>query len=346
MTIRHHDRSAAPPGDRTPHLSQRPSEEIAMTATTVAPNSSAAGESSEASRRLARRRGRMRRRLSDNFTGYAFLLGGVICFAFFSWYPMVREFIMSFQRTRRGVTTWVGWDNYIRVWHDPAFAAAWRNTIYFTLLALVFGYALPFIIAVLLNEFRHAQGYLRVLVYLPVMLPPASGLFLFKYAYDPGNGIFNDILRTLHLPTSQWVQSTSMTIPSLVIASTWLNMGGAILIYLAALQNIPGELYEAAELDGAGLFRRIWHVTVPQTRLVLSLMFLLQVVATMQLFIEPLILAGGSGVEDHATSVVYLIYQHAFAQRDLNGGAALGVILLVVLVAFSAVYTWLSPKQD
>jgi multiple sugar transport system permease protein len=316
-----------------------------MAATTVLPSAESSGPA-VLERGRANRMGRLRRRVADNLTGYAFLLGGVLCFAFFSWYPMVREFIMSFQRTRRGVTTWVGWQNFIRVWHDPAFTAAWKNTVYFSVLALVVGFALPFFIAVLLNEFRHAQGYLRALVYLPVMLPPASGLFLFKYAYDPGNGIFNDILHALHLPTSQWVQSTTMTIPSLVIASTWLNMGGTILIYLAALQNVPGELYEASELDGAGLFRRIWHVTIPQTRLILSLMFLIQIVATMQLFIEPLILAGGDGVENHATSVVYLMYQHAFKENDLNGAAALGVMLLIVLAAFSGLYTWLSPKQD
>ena len=82
---------------------------------------------------------------------------------------------MSFQRTRRGVTTWVGWDNYERIWNDPAFGTAWKNTLLFTVLALVLGYAVPFFVAIVLNEFRHAQGYLRVLVYLPVMLPPAAG---------------------------------------------------------------------------------------------------------------------------------------------------------------------------
>ncbi|WP_433090087.1 carbohydrate ABC transporter permease [Dactylosporangium sp. CA-052675] len=287
------------------------------------------------------------RRLVHNLTGHGFLAGAVVCFAVFSWYPMVREFVMSFQRTRRGVTTWVGWDNYVRLWHDPSFAAAWRNTAMFTVLALVIGYALPFFIAVLLNELRHARGYLRAVVYLPVMLPPASALLLFRYAYDPGDaGIFNHLLHAAHLPTSQWVQSTAMTTPSLVIAATWMNVGSSILVYLAALQNIPGELYEAAELDGAGLLRRLWHVTVPQTRLILSLMFLLQVVATMQVFIEPLILAGGAGVEDSATSVVYLMYQHAFKQNDLNGAAALGVMLMVVLAGFSVAYARLSPKQD
>ncbi len=290
---------------------------------------------------------RHRRRLADHITGHTFIIGAAICFGFFSWWPMVHEFIMSFQKKHYGVTTWVGWANYKRIWDDPSFSQAWKNTAYFTILALVVGYALPFFIAVLLNEFRHAQGYLRVLVYLPVILPPASGLFLFKFAYYPDNsGIFNYILHSLHLPTSQWVQSPTATMPALVIASTWLNMGGTILIYLASLQNIPGELYEAAELDHAGLFRRIWHVTIPQTRLVLSLMFLLQVIGTMQVFIEPLILAGGDGTNGSALTVVNMMYQHAFTLNDLNGGAALGVMLMLVLIVFAALYTWMSPKQD
>lgn len=288
------------------------------------------------------------RRARNNLTGYAFLAGAVACFAFFSWYPMIRGIVMSFQRTRRGVTTWVGWDNYTRIIGDPSFWTAWKNTLYFTLLALLLGYAVPFFVAILLNEFRHARGYLRILVYLPVMLPPASALFLFKfYVYDPSDaGLFNAVLKALHLPTSEWMQSTTMTMPAMVIASTWMNMGGAVLIYLAALQNIPGELYEAAELDGAGIWRRIVSVTIPQTRLILTLMAMLQIVATMQLFIEPLILANGAGAEDSATSVAYLIYQHGFFQNDLNGAAALGVIMLFVLGGFSFVYVRLTSQQD
>ncbi|MCG5450926.1 carbohydrate ABC transporter permease [Micromonospora hortensis] len=288
------------------------------------------------------------RKVRDNLSGHAFLIGAVLCFVVFSWYPMVRGIVMSFQRTRRGETTWVGWDNYSRIIADPSFWTAWQNTFYFTVLALALGYVVPFFVAILLNEFRHAKGYLRILVYLPVMLPPASALFLFKfYAYDPSEaGLFNAILKALHLPTSQWMQSPEMTMPAMVVASTWMNMGGAVLIYLASLQNIPGELYEAAELDGAGIWKRIVHVTIPQTRLILALLAMLQIVATMQLFIEPLILANGAGAEDSATSVAYLIYQHGFFQNDLNGAAALGVIMLVVLAGFSAVYVRLTAKQD
>ena len=285
------------------------------------------------------------RHLQRNLTGWLLLAGGVLCFALFSWYPMIREFVLSMQQTTLGETSFVGLANYQRIVADPEFWQAWRNTAEFTALALLLGFALPFVLAVVLNEFRHAQGYLRVLVYLPVMLPPASALLLFKYAYDPGSGLFNTILSTLHLPTSQWLQSTTMAMPSLVLASTWMNMGSAVLIYLAALQGIPGELYEAAEIDGARLLRRVWHVTIPQCRLVLSLMLMLQVISTMQMFIEAFLLTNGSGPQGATTTVVYLIYQHAFNLNDMGGACALGVLLLLVLAAFAAVYVRLDRPR-
>jgi multiple sugar transport system permease protein len=293
------------------------------------------------------------RKARRNVSAHGFLIGAVLCFAFFSWYPMCREIILSFQKTQLGVTSWAGLSNYRRIFHDPTFWVAWRNTLEFTVLALIAGYAVPFLVAILLNELRHAKGYLRCLVYLPVMLPPTSALLLFAYFYDPSYGLFNDILHTLHLPTSQWVQSPGTAIPSMamisvVLAATWMNMGGATLIYLAALQNIPGELYEAAELDGAGLVRKIRHITIPQTKLILSMLLLLQIVATMQMFVEAFILTnGGAGVNDNTLSVVNLIYQYAFAlsgASNYNSASALGVILMLVLAAFSAAYLWLTRE--
>src|SRR5580658_3279 len=294
-------------------------------------------------------------KIRRNLSAHGFLIGAVICFTFFSWYPIIREFIMSFQKAvYGGGYAWAGWSNYVRIFRDPTFWQAWRNTLEFTLLALVFGYAAPFFVALLLNELRHARGYLRVLVSLPVMLPPASALLLFAYFYNPQYGLFDDILHFLHLPTSQWVFqpgngfiSTAMV--SVVIASTWMNMGSATLIYLAALQNIPGELYEAAELEGAGIFRRIRHVTIPQTRLILTLLLMLQVVATMQMFIESFVLTNGGGGEGNNTlSVVMLIYQYAFAMSgasNYNSASALGVVLMLVLAVFSGGFLWATRER-
>jgi multiple sugar transport system permease protein len=286
------------------------------------------------------------RALRRNLSAHGFLIGAVLCFAFFSWYPMVREFVLAFQKTKGGHTTWAGWSNLTYIFNDPAFWQAWRNTLQFTGLALILGFAVPFLVAVTLNEFRHGQGYLRMLVYLPVMLPPVASVLLFKYFYDPGYGLFNRILELLHLPDQQWLQSTSTAMLSVVIASTWMNMGGATLIYLAALQGIPGELYEAAELDGAGLLRKIWHVTIPQTRLILSLMLLMQIIATMQVFTEPFLLTGGAGPQGATTTVVVLIYQYAFNFNNYGSAAALGLVLLVLLAGFSAAYVRLSRSSE
>jgi multiple sugar transport system permease protein len=281
-----------------------------------------------------------------NLTAYGFLCGALICLAFFSWYPMVREILLSFQHNNFvAPPKWVGLDNFRSVFADSAFGQAWLNTLEFTGLALLVGFAVPFIAANVLNELRHARAYLRFVVYLPVMLPPAVAVLLFKWFYDPGPGLFNEILHVAHLPALSWLDSTSTALISLVIVSTWMNLGTGTLIYLAALQTIPSELYEAAELDGAGLWRRVRHVTIPQTRLILMVMLLLQIVATMQVFIEPFLLTGG-GPENATLSVAYLMYQYAFNFGDFGGGSALGLMLMVVLLVFSAFYLRISRDDQ
>jgi len=290
---------------------------------------------------------RFLRELRRNVQAHAFLIGSVLCFALFTWYPMIREILESFQRLHLGVTSYSGLRNYRQITADPYFWQAWRNTFQFTGLALLFGFALPFAVAVVINEFRHAQAYLRILVYLPVMLPPVAGILLFRnYFMDPTNaGLFNQLLSATHLPTSHWWGAAPSAMPSLVIISTWTNMGGAVLIYLAALQGIPGELYEAAEIDGAGLFKRIWHVTIPQTRTILSLLLMLQVVATMQMFTESFVATGG-GPESSTVTIVYLAYNYAFEFGNFNTAEALGVIMFIVLGVFSCIYVWLERRGN
>ncbi|WP_327087128.1 sugar ABC transporter permease [Nonomuraea sp. NBC_01738] len=280
-----------------------------------------------------------------NLTAYGFLSAALLCFVVFAWYPMIREFVLSFQRTDLiNPPDWVGLKNFEVVAQDPAFGTAWLNTVQFTVLALLLGYALPFVVALVLNELRHARAYLRFVVYLPVMLPPIVAVLLFRWFFDPGPGLFNQVLDVFGLPPLAWLDSSGTALVSLVIVSTWMNMGSATLIYLAALQNIPGELYEAAELDGAGVVKRIRHVTIPQTRMILLLLLMLQIVATMQVFIEPYMLTGG-GPENATVTVAYLMYQYAFTLQDYGSGGALGMMLMIVLLAFAAVQLRLTRED-
>ncbi len=290
---------------------------------------------------------RRRRILGDNLTAYLFMAGGIACFAAFSWYPIARGVLLSFQQVNFvSDPEWVGFDNFEAVFADPLFWTAWRNSLYFTVLALVFGYAVPFMTAVLLNELRHFKGFFRVTVYMPVMLPPIVSVLLWQFFYDPGPGLFNTVLRGVGLPTSEWLQSTDTAMLSLVLVSTWANMGASTIIYLAGLQTIPGELYEAAELDGAGLWKRLRHVTIPQMRFLLIVMLLLQVVATMQVFVEPYQLTGG-GPENATVTVLLLIYRYAFVTNyDFGMATALSMLLFVVLAIFSAIYLRLTRRAD
>jgi multiple sugar transport system permease protein len=132
---------------------------------------------------------------------------------------------------------------------------------------------------------------------------------------------------------------------SLVLVITWANMGSATLIYLAALQTIPGELYEAADLDGAGLLKKIWHVTIPQTKFVILMLLLLQVVATMQIFTEPFVMTGG-GPEESTVTVLLLLYRYAFYYNDFGTASALSLILFAVLGVFSFLYLKITRKAD
>lgn len=290
-------------------------------------------------------RTRLTRRLTDTALGYIFLAAGILCFALFSWYPLVRGVILSFQQVNFVTDPyWVGLDNYRNLFEDPLFWTAWKNTLIFSGIALVLGYLVPLAVAILLNELRHAKAFFRVAVYLPVMLPPIVVVLLWRYFYDPGSGLFNAVLRGLHLPESQWVQSPRLAMLSLVLVSTWANMGGATLMYLAALQDVPGELYEAAELDGASIWRRLRHVTLPHLRFIMLVMLLLQIIATVQVFVEPYQLTGTTNPD--TVTVMVLIYRYAFTvNHDFGLAAAMSVLLFIVLGAFSAWYLRLTRDK-
>jgi multiple sugar transport system permease protein len=287
---------------------------------------------------LQHRRSRLRRKVADNLLAYAFMAAGLCCFAVFSWYPLARGVLLSFQQVNFVTDpVWVGLDNFRVLFADPLFWTAWRNTLVFTGLALLFGYAVPLAMAIMLNEFRHFTGFFRVAVYLPVILPPIVVVLLWQKFYDPGNGLFNTVLRGLHLPESQWTQSPSTAMLSLVLVSTWANMGGATLMYLAALQGVPGDLYEAAELDGASVRQRLRYITLPHLRFIMLVLLLLQIIATMQVFVEPYQLTGTTNPD--TVTVMLLIYRYAFTvNHDFGLAAAMSALLFVVLAAFSALY--------
>jgi multiple sugar transport system permease protein len=275
-------------------------------------------------------------------TTLLFLLPMLLVFAAFSWYPIVRTVVMSLQHTNLvQPATWVGLDNFRTVLHDPLLPTAVKNTAYFALLALVFGYPIPLVAAVLMSEVRRFRGVYSALAYLPVVIPPVVAVLLWKTFYDASTtGVFNTILGWAHLGPYPWLQSPSWAMPSLVLESTWANAGGTVIIYLAALTGVNRELYEAASVDGASLWRKVWHVTLPQLRGVLLVTMILQIIGTAQVFLEPYLFTSG-GPTNSTLTVLLLIYDYAFGNSlggDYGSATALSLMLAVFLALFSLAY--------
>jgi len=273
---------------------------------------------------------------------FLFLLPLLFVFGAFSWYPIVRTAIMSFQHTNLvQAPTWVGFQNFSAVWHDPQFPVAVKNTAYFALLALIFGYPIPLIAAVLMSEVRKRRGVYSAIAYLPVVIPPVVAVLLWKTFYDASSlGVFNTVLHRVGLGPYPWLQSQQWAMPSLVLESTWANAGATMIIYLAALTGVNPELYEAASADGAGLLRKVWHITLPQIRGVLLVTLILQIIGTAQVFLEPYLFTSG-GPNNATVTVLLLIYNYAFANSlggDYGAAAALSLMLAGFLALFSLSY--------
>jgi len=271
-----------------------------------------------------------------------FLLPMLFVFGAFSWYPIARTVIMSLQHTNLvSAPTWVGLDNFRAVLNDPVLPKAVKNTAEFAGLALIFGYPVPLVAAVLMSEARRFRSIYSALAYLPVVIPPVVAVLLWKTFYDASpTGVFNTILGWVHLGPYPWLQSQQTAMPSLVLESTWANAGGTVIIYLAALTGVNRELYEAASVDGAGLLRKVWHITIPQLRGVLLLTMILQIIGTAQVFLEPYLFTSG-GPANSTLTVLLLIYDYAFGNSlggDYGNATALSLMLAAFLALFSLAY--------
>lgn len=267
-----------------------------------------------------------------------FLLPALLVFGLFSWWPIVRGLLISFQRTNLvDPAVWVGLDNFATLFGNPLLGRAAGNTLLFVGLALLIGFPAPLLLATVMSTVRRGASLYRFLVYLPVVVPPVVAILLWKWFYDPGHGLFNELLALVGLGPFPWLDSPDSAMVSLVLQSTWAGMGGAVLIYLAAIAGVPAELYEAAQMDGASIWTRVWHITLPQLRPVIGLLLLMQLISTMQVFTEPYVFTGG-GPENATLTVLLLIFRLAFQDGDYGQAAALSFLLAIVLGLLSAVY--------
>ncbi|MEV0805045.1 sugar ABC transporter permease [Micromonospora sp. NPDC050200] len=229
----------------------------------------------------------------------------------------------------------VGLENYRTVIGDPGVRQAFGNILVFLLINVPLTAVLALTLAVALNRAIRGRAFLRVAYYVPYVTASVAvvGVWLFLFSSD---GLVNTVLGPL-APDPSWLVNETLAMPLIAVFVAWKQLGFFILLYLAALQNVPKELYESAAVDGASAWQRFRSVTVPAVRPATTLVVILATITGANLFTEPYLLTGGGGPNGASTSPVLLMYQRGIEQGNPDVAAAIGVLLVVGVVSVSMI---------
>lgn len=274
-----------------------------------------------------------------------FLSPTLILLFTFSLLPAVVAFFLSF--TTYNIfqpTQWVGVDNYIAAFKDPNFWNAMKNTFYYWILVTPALIIFPIFVAILVNQALIGIKIYRLVFYFPVLVSVVVTAFLWQWMFQ-SDGIFNYILSLFGLEPVKWLTSRNMVMPSLAIVTIWQGLGYYMLFYLAGLQSVSQDLYEAAELDGAGFFRKHFSITLPLLR---PIIFFVAVMSTMSAFKEftLMLTMTEGGPLKASTTVVYMVFEKAFVNLEMGYASAISFILFAVILILSIINRSLIEKED
>lgn len=275
------------------------------------------------------------------------LLPAVIAMYLMIWRPSVMGMVWSFFKMKGYTPTeFVGFENYIRVISNTEFWPIMFNTLKYVFWSFVIGFVPPIIIAFMLNEMVHFRSTMRVIIYLPAILPGITILLLWYFIYSPDStGMLNLLLAKLGMEPYVWLNDARFTIMFIVIQMTWAGFPGTMFLYYTTIQGISTDLYEAATIDGAGPFRRFWHISLPQISGLLILNVVRQLIGVFQVMQEPMVLTGG-GPNGASTSVGYQMYQYGFVNGRVGQALALGTIVFFILIIATIFYFKLNKKVE
>jgi len=282
-----------------------------------------------------------------SWIGLLFLLPALVVFGVFQWYPIFNNFLLAFQEYTPGMeSSWVGWANYTAVLADERMWMALQNTFAYVALCLVIGFAFPIAVAIALSLIR-GKGFFRLAIYVPNIIPAIATYIIWGWIFNPQFGLLNQVGGWFGAEPAQWLVDKNLVLTSLAVMATWAGFGSTAVLYMASLTSISSEMYEAAEIEGAGLWGRIRFITLPSLAPTIRLLFLLQLLATFQLLQEPFVMTSG-GPNDASLSVMLLSYQYAFSNVEFGKAGALGSLVFLLLVGLSYYYvrmTGLAEKK-
>lgn len=275
---------------------------------------------------------------------YIFASPWIIGMIVFFVYPAIMSFYYSM--TDYNIVAkpvFIGMKNYVVLFtKDGIFMKSILNTLFMVAFSLPLQLLFQLVLAFMLNWEVKGIGIFRTIYYIPVLVPPVSTSLLFTMVYDDNYGILNAILRFLHLPAQQWLTSTQLSKPSIIILGLW-TAGSGMLFYLSSLKNVPSSLYESANIDGASAWRKTWNITIPIITPTIFFQLIMGVIATFQLFTESYVLTKG-GPAYSSTFMMYDLYTTAFKYGNMGRASAMAWILFLIILVFSVIILRTSGK--
>ena len=282
------------------------------------------------------REGSFGRTLRQSQPAYILLSPYLILFLIVLAYPLLYSIYLSFfDATLNRVPTFVGAGNFIQLFSDAEFYTALRNTFFFAFFVVLGESILPLLMALAMNERLPFRAVFRTAFFLPVVCSVTVVSLIWSMLFAQ-QGLMNSVVQLLGVAPQPFFSNGGQAMWILIATTVWRNLGYYMVIYLAALQGVPQDLYDAASVDGATRWRQLWHVAVPALRPVIYFVLTISLITSMQLFTQPFIMTNG-GPLNATISVVQLLYRHSFVQLEFGYGSAIATFLLVLLVALALI---------
>lgn len=274
---------------------------------------------------------------SETFWAYLFLTPIIIGFIVFTIFPVGMSFYYSLTKSD-GITppVFIGLENYVTLFKEPEFLHALWNTVYYAIGVVPIGAFLALVIAVMLNQKIRFVNVYRSAFFIPVIVSTISVAMVWQWLYNKDYGLINHVLSIVGLPQPAWIASQELAMPSVIIMSIWKNLGFNVVILLAGIQGISPSLYEAADIDGAGAFRKFKSITMPLVRPTMVFVLIISIINAFQAFDQIYIMTKG-GPAKATEVVVYLIYNNAFNFFKQGYASAMAYVLFMIIFVISII---------
>jgi multiple sugar transport system permease protein len=295
---------------------------------------------------VTQRKGKPAALRREALTAYLLISPNLIVFGVFMLLPLILTFVISAQETSGlGPAEWVGLGNYTELISDGVFWRSLINTVGYAAVTVPLGLALGLAVAMLLNNAVWLRDVMRTIYYLPVVISGVAAGLIAQWMFNENIGVVNELLGLVGLGPVSWQSSPAWAMTSVVLLTLWVGVGFNMVVYLAALQGIPREYYDASAVDGANSVQQFRHVTLPGLGTATVFLAIYGVILSFQAFDLIYILTGGG--PGNATEVLgTYAYEQAFSARERGYGSAIGVVLYLLLIVVLSVQFWISRRRD